>query len=237
MRARADLSEGSEVLVGSAFLLIFSEDAATASRYATGQALDRRSRRGECAWEGMVLKARKGAACPQCQKVALVEVDGCSGEARRALGPSERPSGRLQTAAMDPDLAKKILRTIKAAKGSHIVRVDADGSPLRTELTEDGPVELARSSDPGLRLGGLAFGRVTVAWDGAALPRDQRDDLPRDEDQRREGPGRVVVFGRCHRDRLQRVQVPIRVSRRARTGGETSSDANRQTPRIPRRPL
>lgn len=67
---------------------------------------------------------------------------------------------------MDPDLAKKILRTIKAAKGSHIVRVDVDGSPLRTEPTEEELVELARPSDPGLRVGGLAFGRCTVAWDG-----------------------------------------------------------------------
>lgn len=64
-RARADLSEGSEVLVGSAFLLIFSEDAETASRYATGRARYQRGRCGECACEGVVLKARKGAACPR----------------------------------------------------------------------------------------------------------------------------------------------------------------------------
>lgn len=165
-RERVGLTEGSEVLVGSAFLLIFSENEEKANGYATGQALYQRSRCVGCSWEGMVLKARKAPACPQCHGAELVEVDGYSGEARRALGQSERPSRRLQTSAMDPDTAKKMLRTIKAAKGSHIERLDAEGSPLRTELTEDKPVEIARSADPALRLEGLAFGHVTVAWDG-----------------------------------------------------------------------
>lgn len=166
-RESMDLAEGGEVLVGSAFLLIFSEDAYRADQYISVKTVFEQKRCTGCSWEGMISSARKNATCPRCNGAAFVDVGGYSGEVRRA-GGSEAPNARLRTAALDQDEARKAFKAIKAAKRSHLERVDAHaGAAPRTELAEDKTVVLQRGPDPMLALRGFVFGSVTVRWDGA----------------------------------------------------------------------
>lgn len=165
-RERLAIAEGGELLVGSAFLLVFSEDTYKADHYISVKTVFRQSRCAGCSWEGMISTARKNPTCPRCNGADFVEVGGYSGEARRAA--SDPAPQRLQTTAMNPNDAHEAFRAIRAAKRSHIERVDAHAGPTpRTELTEDKPVVLGRSADPMLHLHGLAFGHATVRWDGA----------------------------------------------------------------------
>ncbi len=166
-RERLDLAEGGEVLVGSAFLLVFSEDPARADQYVNVKTVFQQGRCKGCGWEGMVSPARKAPVCPRCNGNEFIEVGGYSGEVRRAAPSSEPPSARLQTTAMDQVAARKAFRSLKAAKGSRIERVDAHaGASPRKELTEDAAIVLRRSPDPLLNLHGFVIGQATVRWDG-----------------------------------------------------------------------
>lgn len=167
-RERLPLREGSELLVGSAFLLIFSEDPYKADQYINVKTVFRQSRCTGCQWEGMISTARKNATCPRCNGAAFVELGGYSGDAVRAAGASNPAPAKIGTVALDPASAQRAAWAIKSAKRSHVERVDEHaGATPRTELVEDKPLVLGRTADPMINLRGLCLGQVSIRWDGA----------------------------------------------------------------------
>lgn len=161
------LAEGSEVLVGSSHLIIFSEDTYKADRYINVKTVFQKSRCTGCGWEGMISTARRNASCPRCNGVAFVEVGGYSGEAVRssAAPVAGKP---VATSALSAADVQKMFLLLKNAMRSHIERIDAHaGAAPRTPLAEDKPCTLSSSSpDPMLSLRGMAFGNVTVILSG-----------------------------------------------------------------------
>lgn len=167
-RESAALTEGSEVLVGGSFLIVFSEDAFKAERYVNVKTVFQKSRCTGCGWEGLISTARRNAACPRCNGASFVEVGGYSGEARRTTSSPALPVPTIPTAALSGAAAKKQFHVLRTAMRSHIERVDAHaGSSGRTPLVEDQACTLSsRSPDPALSLWGMAFGHVTVSLAG-----------------------------------------------------------------------
>ncbi len=167
-RESAGLTEGSEVLVGSSHLIIFSEDAHKADRYINVKTVFQKSRCTGCGWEGLISTARRNAACPRCNGASFVEVGGYSGEAARSVPAPASPVPTIPTAALSAAEAKKRFHVLRTAMRSHIERVDAHAGPApRTPLAEDRPCTLSsRSPDPMLSLRGMAFGHVTVTLNG-----------------------------------------------------------------------
>ncbi len=161
------LSEGDEILVGGAFVMIFSENATEADRYVNADAAFQRSRCTGCDWEGLVSKLRANPTCPRCNGKEFVDVDPYAGEAKRTPSKSDSKAPRLQTAAVTPESAKKMMRAIRTANRSRLERLDGQGGEAgRVDLAEDKSVVLERSGDATTGLRGFAFGSISIAWNG-----------------------------------------------------------------------
>ena len=157
------VSEGSEMLVGGQHMLVFSENEFKADNYISVKPTFEKNRCSRCDWSGMISTLKRNTACPKCGCADLVPVDRYSGTPDAPKARKSQPA----TTALDGDAARAMFSKLKAAKSSHIERIDehATAAP-RTELTEDKSISLRTSTNPDLRLHGFMFGDVTIAWNG-----------------------------------------------------------------------
>ncbi|MDO9019412.1 MAG: FHA domain-containing protein [Deltaproteobacteria bacterium] len=154
----AAVAEGNEILLGSDHLIVFSEDPFKADGYIQIKSGYERKRCPTCKWEGMTSSLRL-TACPRCAAPSLEAVDTYRGSASSAP--------QAATAAVDPAQAKALFSKLKSARMSYLERADGkvEGS-IRTELSESKGATLGSGADPSLKVFGIHFGEVSIAWAG-----------------------------------------------------------------------
>lgn len=154
----APVGEGTEALVGTEHLIVFSEDAFKADEYIQVKSHYERRRCPKCRWEGMSSSLR-ATPCPRCAHPSLDAIQAYSGAA--AAVP------QVETAAMKPGEARALYSKIRAARMSHLERADGKVEGVtRAELSESKGATLGGGDDPALKLFGIHVGEVTVAWAG-----------------------------------------------------------------------
>lgn len=153
------VKEGAEILVGSDHLLLFSETEQRAAGPAAGQARFVKTLCPKCNWAGMISSLRRDAPCPRCGATGMHAADAY------VKAVTEAATVQNETSAMDLDQVRASLRQLKTAKRSHVARIDSwsDGG-TQHDLTEAEPLYIAR--DGPLKLRGLVWGRVKIAWHG-----------------------------------------------------------------------
>lgn len=161
-KASALVAEGSEVLVGTEHLLVFTQNEVTAKVYLGAKSHFARSECLRCHWKGMVSALNRQPVCPQCGGTNLR----AENVYRKAEASAEAPEGA--TKAVDPAEVKAQLKKLKSAKKSRIERVDGKaGGPSRKELSEDESLLIGKAAGAAFALGGFVMGDgLTVSWDG-----------------------------------------------------------------------
>lgn len=157
----APVKEGTQILVGAEYLIIFSANEMTAKSYMGGSFLTQ-SRCGKCRWTGLASTLRAVAACPRCGSTELVKLD----EYRVDIvaGHDDATTEEMTNSAA----AGNWLR-MKAAKRSFLERDDKhDASRNRRQLDEKQTVEIGTSDSAAFRILGVAFGSAKVKWDGSS---------------------------------------------------------------------
>ncbi|MBI5609614.1 MAG: FHA domain-containing protein [Deltaproteobacteria bacterium] len=151
--------EGSEILIGSDHLILFSENEQRAAGYQAGQARFVKNVCSTCQWSGMISSLRRDAICPKCGSKTLHAADAYVAAATHDFVANDA------TSAMDLDQVRASLRQLKTAKRSHIERLDdwSDGGE-RHDLSETEPLYIGRAF--ALKLRGFVFGKVKIAWTG-----------------------------------------------------------------------
>jgi pSer/pThr/pTyr-binding forkhead associated (FHA) protein len=151
--------EGSEILIGSDHLILFSENEQRAASYQAGQSRFVKNVCDSCHWSGMISTLRRDAICPKCGSKGLHAADAYIKAIDASVGAQN------DTSAMDLDQVRASLRQLKTAKRSHIERTDAwTAGGERQDLIETEPLFISRKDE--LKLRGFVFGRVKVAWTG-----------------------------------------------------------------------
>lgn len=158
----AALAEGSEVLVGMEYLVVFADSVVSARAYVGDQGRFLRSVCQDCHWSGMAGGVRRAPTCPRCGGARLHE----DAEAGRRTEILE--DGNKATEGVDPWEVRAQLERMKVARRSRLEVLDASGRVVGGKaLREDQVVRIARGRDADLPLRGLAFGHgIEVSWDG-----------------------------------------------------------------------
>ncbi len=162
--------EGTEVVIGASHMIIFSENAFTANQYIEAKRHFEQGLCEACKWSGMVSSLNKDPRCPRCAASLKAAASGGpdSLHSSQPMDVAQRRKFQVGTEAMPLDQAKDMWAKIKAAKTSHLERVDGrDADKPRVKLGEDGSVEVSRAPGAAFRLAGFAFGRVTIKWNGS----------------------------------------------------------------------
>lgn len=160
--AEVFVGEGSEVLVGSEYLLVFAESEVKAKQYLGVVGHFAPSECARCHWSGMVSSLRRQPVCPKCGGTDLRGATEYRRDSASRLATSE------ETATVDPRVVRAELERLRAAKRSAIERVDGlePGTP-RKPLAEGEPFMLGKDPQAHFHLGGLVIGQgVRVVWDG-----------------------------------------------------------------------
>lgn len=154
------VKEGSEILVGSDNLLLFSETEQKANAYSGAQARFVKNTCPGCSWSGMISSLRRDATCPRCGAAGLHAADAYIKAVSEAAAVVQN-----ETSAMDLDQVRASLRQLKTAKRSHVERLDPwkEGGQI-FDLSESEPLLIAR--DGQLKIRGLVWGQVRIAWTG-----------------------------------------------------------------------
>lgn len=160
--AAAFVSEGSEVMVGSSHLLIFAETAFAAQAYLGQRSYFSKSSCPRCHWTGMVSTLRRAPVCPKCGSADLRSET----EYRRDTASSQASS--QATAMLDPREMKAELARLKAARCSHVERIDGhDPAAPRKGLSESEVLRVGKAPGCHMKLIGFTIGKgFEVAWDG-----------------------------------------------------------------------
>jgi pSer/pThr/pTyr-binding forkhead associated (FHA) protein len=167
---RKYVQEGSEILVGKEHLVVFCASEATAAQHLDEAVA--RSTCVKCGWAGMRGNAGRGA-CPDCGSRELVSESAYTKE--REVEKAKEGV----TSLMSPAQLGNILGRLKAAKGSHLERLDGR-EPGRHDLSESEPIALGAKAEGALKLFGLFVfgGGVTIAWDGSQFVARSRMVFP-----------------------------------------------------------
>lgn len=163
LRGDAQLSEGSEILVGTEILLVFSESEQKARSYLGTRGHYAPNRCGVCGWSGMISMVRKDPVCPSCSSVNLERLDTYDRE--EALEESDD----AETEYLDGKELKASLKKLKTAKRSRIERIDGLETVQQVhDLTESEPLRLSGNDDSHFKLTGLVVGEgVEISWTGS----------------------------------------------------------------------
>ena len=157
------VAEGSEILIGTEYLLVFSKTEFAAQAYMGHKSHFAKSECSRCHWSGMVSSLRRQPVCPKCGGVDLR----AESEYQRDL--ASRKATNEQTAAVDPLMVKAELAKLRAAKRSHIERLD-DHEPgaSRKPLDEGSAFLIGKDPAAGFKLTGFVIGQgVRLAWEGS----------------------------------------------------------------------
>ena len=158
---KAPVTEGSEVLIGTEYLLIFVGTEFAAQAFLKQQSYFSRSECAGCGWSGMISTLRRTPVCPRCAGKDLRSENAYDGEQARQQATNSA------TAAMSMEDVQASLRTLKAAKKSRLERIDGGAGGPPTELSESGAVILGKAAVESLRLRGFVFGTgVRIQWNG-----------------------------------------------------------------------
>ncbi|HOU53281.1 MAG TPA: FHA domain-containing protein [Myxococcota bacterium] len=154
------IGEGSEILVGTEHLLIFSENEATAKSYLGATSHFVNSECSRCHWSGMVSTLRRQPVCPKCGGTDLRAED----VYRRDQAAAQAPLG--STSAVDMQVVKSQLARLKSARRSRIERIDGR-EPARRDLSERESLVIGKGPGAHLALVGFAWGAgLRIWWDG-----------------------------------------------------------------------
>ncbi len=156
----AFLAEGSEILVGTEYLLIFSETAVTAQGY-LGQGYFSNAECSGCHWTGMVSTLRRAPVCPRCGGRDLAF------EVQYRPETSSQKAMDDSTTAVDARQVRAQLSRLREAKRSHLVRIDPHepGSP-RKALSETEALTIGKTADCRFRLFGFSIGSgIRITWE------------------------------------------------------------------------
>jgi pSer/pThr/pTyr-binding forkhead associated (FHA) protein len=156
----ASVREGSEVLIGSDHLVIFSENEVTAKQYMGGAFLTESECR-KCHWTGLVSTLKRRASCPRCGGTEVVQLDEYRSDAARG--------GDQTTSVLKDSDAAAFWKRMKSAKRSYVERDDNHEPGIgRRPLDESTALEIGTGSPSALRLAGMTVGSARVRWDGRA---------------------------------------------------------------------
>jgi hypothetical protein len=158
--ATAFVGEGSEILLGTEYLLIFSRDAFTAATYMGDKSHFSRSVCGGCRWSGMVSTLRRKPTCPRCGSADLRSESQYRRDAAAQLVSMDT------TTTVDPAEVRSKLATLRTARRSRIERVDGrEGG--KKELSEDHDVVIGKTPEAHFKLAGVNWGGgVVIRWNG-----------------------------------------------------------------------
>lgn len=163
--ASAAVTEGTEILVGTEQLLIFTRNESTAGVYLGPQGVFHQFECERCQWTGMVSTVIHEPTCPRCGEAGLSQVQEYDHD--REAGSPTVVHG---TETVNARAVKASLDAIKAAKQSHIERVDdvTEGHHSRV-LTEQDTIFLGKDPDFAFYVAGFTLGKgVRIAWNGEA---------------------------------------------------------------------
>lgn len=168
------LSEGSEILVGTEYLLLFALTEAAAQQFMGLTSHFAKAECRDCHWIGMVSTLRRDLACPRCGGRGVVPET----VYRRDVASAQAEEG--VTKAVDQKDVRVELARLRAAKRSHIERLD-EGDPgvRRRDLNESEPLRFGKTTDCPMKLGGFLWGDgFEVAWDGQQFVARSRMTFP-----------------------------------------------------------
>ncbi len=161
-RSETDIAEGTEILFGAEYLVIFVEKKPNVPQYMGGKRYYSRVDCPECGWGGMISAVNASPVCPACGNQDLKFLDAYD---------KEKASGEIDlgsTAAVDTKQARRVAAQLMTAKRSHLERIDDQGGPGRADLTEDRSLTIAKGGS-GMQLKGMSMGGgLQVTWDGSA---------------------------------------------------------------------
>jgi pSer/pThr/pTyr-binding forkhead associated (FHA) protein len=149
----ANVVEGTEILVGTDVLIVFSESTETARKYLGGPMV-MKMRCTACQWAGLVSKVNKKPVCPGCGSVNLSPFD--------ATSAGITPKNDTTKEVRDED-AQQLYKKMRYAKHSFLERMG--DTTTRRRLTEQEPIEIGSKAPTALRLDGLTFGSAVVRWE------------------------------------------------------------------------
>lgn len=163
IKESAAVTEGTEVLVGTEFMLVFVENEFKVDQYMGGKSVFAKYECQKCHWTGMISAVQRTPACPSCgsHEVKSLEV----------YDPSvaQRETQEGATFAVDPKVVRASQLKIKSAKRSRLERIDGrtEGT-LKKDLSETEATILGKKMGSTFKLYGfLVMGEgITIRWDG-----------------------------------------------------------------------
>jgi len=161
VQSGAPVGEGTQILVGSDHMIIFSHNDASASEYFGSMAGFTRAECASCRWKGLISTFRRQALCPRCGGSNFAGTDRYESDDDGAVLDSPT---RVASAK---DLTEGFSRLL-AAKRSSIERTDdRKDAGYRVMLQEGQALELGTASNAQLKLYGFfVFGHAKVTWSG-----------------------------------------------------------------------
>lgn len=194
----AQLSEGDEVLLGTEYLVVFSENETRAAAYVGRDSYFARSQCSKCGWTGMVSALRREPVCPRCGGRDLVALN----VYRKETAAHAAVEG--ETRAISGTEVRASLQRLKEAKRSRIERLDGlQDRQARKELSESEPCRIGKETDATFRLHGFTLGGgVTIRWSGTHFVAESAMLFPamrvngRKEKMTSLRPGDLIEIGR-----------------------------------------
>jgi hypothetical protein len=163
----ATVREGSQVLVGSRYMVIFSNTAAAAAEYLGSSAGYAQASCLKCQWAGIVGTYSVEPTCPRCGGSDFSGLNHFD-SGHHAVAEIEDLGDTSTVVASASELAADFSRLLKA-KRSALERVDGHKeSGARLMLKETEPLVLAKSSPGAAALHGmLIVGSATISWNSS----------------------------------------------------------------------
>jgi len=169
----AELSEGTEVLIGAEVLLVFIMREANAVKYMGARSVYGKSRCSRCGWEGMLSTLHVQPVCPACGSMQLTRFDEYDrvAAAREAHSQVTNPVG---------DTAARMQgQRIKEAVRSRIERMDNRIGKGVKKLAQSELMTISKKPDAALELAGIAIGEgLVVGWNGACYAIESKLSFP-----------------------------------------------------------
>jgi len=197
VRQIGQISDGSEVLIGAEFLIIFVRREEDAFKFGGGRSVYARTRCTHCNWSGMLSAFRARPICPACGSPEIEREDEYDSKA----AAENAVTG--STKNIDAREVRDHFRNIKTAQMSVLNRLDDEGGPRRMELAEDKPVSLSRKDGADFKLFGMIVGGgLEIVWNGTRYEVHSSVEFPsmkingRRTKKARLKPGDMIEVGR-----------------------------------------
>ncbi len=162
VREFAAIEDGSEILIGAEFLLVFVRRDADAFKFGGGRSVYAPTRCTHCNWSGMLSAFRAKPVCPACGSPDILREDQYDASAAR----KDAVTG--STKNLDARAVREHFHSLKTAQMSVLVRLDDEGGRRRKELSEEQPVRLSKKDGADFKLFGMVIGSgLEVTWNGS----------------------------------------------------------------------